>query len=225
MSGVVIAWPDQQDFDNGNYRELNMYETGHLDGREPLNFWVHCGIPNNPARPHFTADVNATYWRDVRMDWTDSRVAFWVDGEFVGETTRPETIPGRDMSMTLQLDAFNPLLSAGQPVTMDVDWVRVSDWDPAGEEVCKGDIAGAELPVLSACNGQRGGFLGNVFTDEAGAFEFVLREECYAIVASAPDGSMFTEGVTDGFEELHRCTDGDDITVGPLTLYPLAVVA
>lgn len=145
MSGVVIAWPLEQGDENGGYTELNMYETG-TSKRTPLDFWVHYDVPNKPDRPHFTAPVDATEWHDVRMEWTETEVAFYLDGVFVDRTTRPEVIPRADHKMTVQLDAFAPTIGE-EPVHMQVDWVRISDYNAAGTAECLGDVPGADGAV------------------------------------------------------------------------------
>lgn len=146
MSGVVIAWPDEQGGDDGGYTEIDFYETGYTS-RSPLYFFLHYDVPNNPDRPRFSAPVDATQWHDVRMDWTESEVAWYVDGEFIGRSTDPATIPRANHSMTVQLDAFGEAL--GAPVTMDVDYARIYDYDPSGVEDCQ-QVPVIETPVAGS---------------------------------------------------------------------------
>lgn len=144
MSGVVLTWPIDQGGVDGGYTEINMYETG-WSKRTPLDFWVHYDVPNKPDRPNFTAPIDATQWHDVAMEWTESEVAFYIDGSFVGRTERPETIPRADHRMTVQLDAFGDSIEG--PVQMEVDWVRIYDYNAAGTADCVADVPGAATPV------------------------------------------------------------------------------
>lgn len=139
-SGVLIAWPTDQDWDGtrGDYTELDFYETTHgRSTRSPFYAFVHYNTRNNHAQPPTVYNADATDWHDMRMDWTPGAIRFFMDGTLVNTITQGAAIPDRPHKMTVQLDAFKQAMEG--VVTMDVDWVRISRYNPDFDPNCGSD--------------------------------------------------------------------------------------
>jgi hypothetical protein len=125
-SGVVLTWPE-----SGNWPvdgENDIYETEEYASRNPFQSFIHYGESNE--QEVVTHDADGTEWHDMAMDWTRDRIAIYRDGELAGEVTNPEAIPEVPHQLTIQLDAWEQTM--GDPVTMEVDSVRVYRWEEGG---------------------------------------------------------------------------------------------
>ena len=85
-----------------------------------------------------THEADGTAWNVMAMEWTAERITMFRNGEFAGEVIREEVIPDVPHHMTVQLDAFASEM--GDPVQMEVDWIRVYRADAGG--AC-GDVLAA----------------------------------------------------------------------------------
>ncbi|MEM7337695.1 MAG: glycoside hydrolase family 16 protein [Actinomycetota bacterium] len=126
-SGVVLTWPQSENWPIDG--ENDMYETGTVPNRSPFRTYIHYGADN--SQEYMTHDANGTLWHEMAMEWTAERISMFRDGIFVGEVTRDEVIPDVPHHMTIQLDAWADEM--GDPVTMEVDWMRVYRADVDGE--------------------------------------------------------------------------------------------
>jgi len=123
-SGVVLTWPESENWPIDG--ENDMYETGRDPDRSPFQTFVHYGTDN--SQEFLTHDADGTRWHTIAMEWTADRIAMYRDGDFVGEITDPIVIPDVSHHMTIQLDAWADTM--GEPVRMEVDWVRIHRLDP-----------------------------------------------------------------------------------------------
>jgi beta-glucanase (GH16 family) len=126
-SGVVLTWPDSGDWPIDG--ENDMYETGTVAERQPFYTFIHYGADNDQEA--LTHQADGTEWHEVAMEWTADRIAMYVDGEPAGEITNAEAIPYVAHHMTVQLDAWADTM--GDPVQMEVDWIRVYQLSDAGQ--------------------------------------------------------------------------------------------
>lgn len=124
-SGVVLTWPGSDNWPIDG--ENDMYETERDPDRTPFRTFIHYGADN--SQEFLTHEADGTEWHDMVMEWTADRIALYRDGQYVGEINDPAVIPDVPHHMTIQLDAWTD--SMGDPVEMEVDWVRVYSYDPA----------------------------------------------------------------------------------------------
>ena len=127
-SGVVLTWPQSENWPIDG--ENDMYETLREPDRAPFMSFVHYG-PDN-AQVSLTHDADGTAWQVMAMEWTADRLAILRNGEVVGEFDDPEVIPDVPHHLTIQLDAWAEEM--GEPVELEVDWVRVHALDPAATD-------------------------------------------------------------------------------------------
>ena len=123
-SGVILTWPQSENWPIDG--ENDMYETGPDPDRTPFMTYIHYGADN--AQETLTHDADGTEWNTVAMEWTEDRIALYRNGTFVGEIVDPDVIPDVPHHMTVQLDAWADTM--GDPVRLEVDWVRVHRHDP-----------------------------------------------------------------------------------------------
>ncbi|MEM7341964.1 MAG: family 16 glycosylhydrolase, partial [Actinomycetota bacterium] len=118
-SGVVLTWPQSENWPIDG--ENDMYETGRDPDRMPFHTYIHYGADNR--QEIITHPADGTEWHVMAMEWTADRITMFRDGAYAGQVTRPEVIPDVPHHMTVQLDAWADTM--GEPVTMEVDWIRV----------------------------------------------------------------------------------------------------
>jgi Glycosyl hydrolases family 16 len=118
---VVLTWPDDGVWPQ--HGENDMYETGTGTSRDPFNSFVHYG--STPSTQYaFTERADGTQWHVMAMEWTSTRIAFYLDGCLVGTpVTDPNAIPTYSHHVCVQLDAYKTMM--GSPVHQFVDWVQV----------------------------------------------------------------------------------------------------
>jgi len=125
-SGVVLTWPA-----SGNWPvdgENDIYETWTTPDRFPFSTFVHFGADNDQEQLVHAAD--GTQWHDMAMEWTPDAIVIFRDGQWAGRITNPDAIPDVPHHLTVQLDAWTDRM--GDPVSMEVDWVRVYRYDGGG---------------------------------------------------------------------------------------------
>jgi hypothetical protein len=118
---VVLTWPDDDVWPQ--HGENDMYETGTGTSRDPFNSFVHYG--STPLNQYvFTEHADGTQWHVMAMEWTPTKIAFYLDGCLVGmPLTDPSAIPAYSHHVCIQLDAYKTMM--GSPVHQYVDWVQV----------------------------------------------------------------------------------------------------
>lgn len=129
-SGVVLTWPA-----SGNWPvdgENDIYETETSPTRFPFSTFIHYGEDND--QEHLVHAADATQWHDMAMEWTPDAIVIFRDGQRVGSITNPDAIPHVPHHLTVQLDAWSDRM--GDPVTMEVEWVRVYRYDDGGGGGC-----------------------------------------------------------------------------------------
>ncbi len=125
-SGVVLTWPA-----SGNWPidgENDIYETETSPTRFPFSTFIHFGADND--QEHLVHAADATQWHEMAMEWTPDAIVIFRDGQRAGRITNPEAIPHVPHHLTVQLDAWADRM--GDPVSMEVDWVRVYRYDGGG---------------------------------------------------------------------------------------------
>lgn len=125
-SGVVLTWPA-----SGNWPvdgENDIYETGTTPTRFPFSTFIHFGADNN--QEHLAHAADGTQWHEMAMEWTPDAIAIFRDGQPAGSITNPDAIPHVPHHLTVQLDAWSDQM--GDPVSMEVDWVRVYRYEGGG---------------------------------------------------------------------------------------------
>ena len=123
-SGVVLTWPRSENWPIDG--ENDMYETGRDPDRTPFMTYIHYGADN--LQETISHEADGTAWHTMAMEWTEDRIALYRDGRQVGEINDPDVIPDVAHHLTIQLDAWADRM--GDPVQMEVDWVRVHRFDP-----------------------------------------------------------------------------------------------
>jgi len=125
-SGVVLTWPA-----SGNWPvdgENDIYETWTTPTRFPFSSFIHYGADNN--QEHLTHAADGTRWHEMAMEWTPEAIVIFLDGQRAGRITNPDAIPHVPHHLTVQLDAWADQM--GDPVSMEVDWVRVYRYEGGG---------------------------------------------------------------------------------------------
>lgn len=125
-SGVVLTWPA-----SGNWPidgENDIYETETSPTRFPFSTFIHFGADND--QEHLVHAADATQWHEMAMEWTPDAIVIFRDGQRAGRITNPDAIPHVPHHLTVQLDAWADRM--GDPVSMEVDWVRVYRYDGGG---------------------------------------------------------------------------------------------
>ncbi len=125
-SGVVLTWPASGRWPVDG--ETDIYETGPQPVRRPFASFVHYGEDNRQEEISHDADGSA--WHDMTMEWTPDRITIRRDGELAGVVANRAAIPRVPHELTIQLDAWAPTM--GDPVQLQVDWVRVYRWVEGG---------------------------------------------------------------------------------------------
>lgn len=127
-SGVVLTWPRSENWPIDG--ENDVYETLRDPDRKPFMTFIHHGADNSQVS--LTHDADATEWQIMAMEWSADRLAIYRNGSHVGGFDDPEVIPDVPHHLTIQLDAWADEM--GEPVEMEVDWVRVHALDPTATE-------------------------------------------------------------------------------------------
>ena len=117
---LVLLWPDAEDWPLGG--EIDFMEI--VDpARQAVEFWIHYDADGKKEKS--MVQVDATQWHSYAVEWTPSRIVYFVDGEPRWEIADPSRIPPRPMHLCIQLDYFGG--DAGQGAQQMVDWVRQYD--------------------------------------------------------------------------------------------------
>ncbi len=125
-SGVVLTWPA-----SGNWPvdgENDIYETGTSPTRFPFSTFIHFGADND--QEHLVHGADGTQWHDMAMEWTPEAIVIFRDGQWAGRIANPDAVPHVPHHLTIQLDAWADRM--GDPVAMEVDWVRVYRYEGGG---------------------------------------------------------------------------------------------
>jgi hypothetical protein len=118
-SAVVLMWPTSDNWPIDG--ETDIFETGPAAARSSFTSFVHYGASNQQV--WFPHHVDATQWHTMAMDWTPSRLSFYLDGALDGEVTDAAVISDAAQHLCIQLDATQPTMTG--TVRMQVDDVRV----------------------------------------------------------------------------------------------------
>ena len=156
-SGVMIlwprtgpAWPTEPEVWPAGI-EIDVWETyGARATRTPAETNINrlaAGVTH--GAPFTEADrelhhvewtgVDASAWHELEFTWLPERLSLSIDGGEPATIADPTWIPHWDHELTFQLDGFDPptapgrqpVLSAGNSPTMDVDWVELYEWLPS----------------------------------------------------------------------------------------------
>jgi hypothetical protein len=114
---LVLLWPDAEDWPVGG--EVDFMEVVDPT-RQSVDFWVHYGPDGQ--KEGSVIQIDATQWHSYAVEWTPSRIIYYVDGEQIWQTTDPMRIPPGAMHLCIQLDYFGG--DAGEGAQQIVAWAR-----------------------------------------------------------------------------------------------------
>jgi len=115
---LLLLWPDAEDWPRGG--EADFMEISDPSRRSTDGF-LHYGANNSQLSA--SVAVDATQWHNWAVEWTPTRLTYFVDGRAWFTTTRTDTLPPGPMHLCVQLDWF-PSGGRSTPSSMQVDWVR-----------------------------------------------------------------------------------------------------
>ncbi len=118
-SGVVLTWPESEKWPIDG--ENDIYETLTNPSRDKIFTYIHYGADNSQheAIHHF----DAKEWQTVAMEWAPDAIKIYVNGDLQWTLNDTIAIPDVNHHLCIQLDAFKKIM--GEPVTMQVDWVKI----------------------------------------------------------------------------------------------------
>ena len=141
LHGVLILWPNAEDFPTGG--EIDWMEIFRGD-RQEATVNIHHGPPDRSFGGK--VDGDATQWTSWAVEWTPQHITMYRNGEEWYTTTQSTLFPPRPMNMTMQLDWFPP--DGGGPASsgsaMQMDWSHqwaLPESQPATLSLAPGDPA------------------------------------------------------------------------------------
>ena len=119
---VLIVWPDAGRNCATKRQEID-YTEGTSDVKLVRTFlhYADSSCNDTTAGGHASRAVDQRQWHNYAVEWNQSRVTTYVDGEVLYTTTDPVKIPDFASHSTIQLDNF---LGNLEETHMDVDWTR-----------------------------------------------------------------------------------------------------
>ncbi len=118
-NGVVLTWPQSEKWPIDG--ENDMYETSTSATRKPFHTYIHYGANNNQYQ--FAHDEDGTQWHIIAMEWTETSIKIYRDGNMVYNLTDTNAIAKVPHHLCIQLDAFKTSMTG--VVKMYVDWVKI----------------------------------------------------------------------------------------------------
>ncbi len=127
--GPCIGLIDDPESWKTTHAEIDITEMPK-GARDKSHFTVHYGRTNKQTATSTKADFSQ--WHIFGVEWTPTRITYFLDGEQKWETTLAEAIPQKKLSFFMQQDvgAAGSWIAArdgGTPaeVAFEIDWVKV----------------------------------------------------------------------------------------------------
>ena len=133
-NALALLWPDAEDFPVGG--EIDFMEITD-ETRQQVEFFLHYGRDN--SQDHGSVEIDATRWHTWAVEWTETAIVAYVDGQEWYRNTDTSHFPPRSMHLTLQLDWFPKGDNSVQQSTMQVDWVSYTPLGGAAPTVTNSD--------------------------------------------------------------------------------------
>ncbi|MFB2121622.1 glycoside hydrolase family 16 protein [Parapedobacter sp. 2B3] len=120
-SGVLLTWPQSERWPADG--ENDFYETT-TNRRQSFHTYIHYGNSwATKQQYHKEHKFDAKEWLVVAMEWEAEHIKIYVNGELQWTLTDTKAIPHVPHHLCIQLDAFKKMM--GDPVRMQVDWVKI----------------------------------------------------------------------------------------------------
>lgn len=120
---AFLLWSDENNWNDG---EVDFPE-GQLNGT--VNGFNHC--VGNPTQNCMVAETGAKFtdWHTYTIDWTPSKLTYYVDGVAVGSTT--ESIPTAKMHWVMQIETADGMVPSKTTAgNVEIDWATIYAYTP-----------------------------------------------------------------------------------------------
>jgi hypothetical protein len=119
---AFLLWSD---VDNWNDGEIDFPEGAIANIPVAHN---HC--VGNASKSCFDAESSVRYsdWHTYTIDWTPTRLSFYIDGALLGSTTT--SIPTKPLHWVLQVESDEEVPASNVAGHLQVDWATVYDYTP-----------------------------------------------------------------------------------------------
>ncbi|MGO1054746.1 protein kinase domain-containing protein [Crossiella sp. CA198] len=117
---ILTLWPAENPGVAGE--EIVFMENKNDANRQHVHFFL--APPGGKARLGGERDVDLTEWNHFAVEWSESGVFGYLNGEAWFQHQDPDNMPRRPMAPTIKLD-FDPI-AAPTPAeaSMEIDWIR-----------------------------------------------------------------------------------------------------
>jgi hypothetical protein len=135
-SAAALLWPTNENWPTDG--EVDIFEIPNADRKKVFQV-VHNGVRNNTGQNNILMD--ATQWHTYAIEWTPTRLVYYVDNKAEWTVTKPLLIPTTaNLNMTIQMDPGTakqcgrwfecPDGSTPDVTKLHVDWVKVWKYTP-----------------------------------------------------------------------------------------------
>lgn len=135
-SAAGLLWPTSERWPTDGEVDLFEIPSGQ---RQKIHQTIHNGVRNNTGSN--TLKLDATQWHTYAVEWTPTKLVYFVDGQAKWTVTKPALIPTTgNLHLTLQFDPGTvkecgrwfecPDGSTPPVTTMNVDYVKVWTYNP-----------------------------------------------------------------------------------------------
>jgi beta-glucanase (GH16 family) len=136
FSAASLLWPTSEKWPTDG--EVDLFEIPRAD-RQSVFQVVHNGVRDNTGENKILMD--ATQWHTYAVEWTPTRLVYYVDNKAQWTVTKSLLIPSTgNLNMTIQIDPGTakqcgrwfecPDASTPPVTTLHVDWVKVWKYSP-----------------------------------------------------------------------------------------------
>ena len=122
---AFLLWPTSNNWNDGEIDWPDGVLGGKTYAASALKGTLTKNGPTFEGPSHAVAPTMGTGWHTAVIEWSPGHVRWYMDGKFIGQTTKTSGVPNKPMRWTLQVETTNdstpvPAKSSGH---VQVDWV------------------------------------------------------------------------------------------------------